>query len=200
MSFSYFLLTCVILVLALTPTLFNNPVWSVLAFIAVFLFIVCILLNLNIEFLAFVYAIVYIGAVAVLFLFVVMLLKVSAKYYIALNIYWIIFVASLICMFATQITIIIFRNLSVSFIKDNSIISYDNIYEINTTLTSLQNSFKRNELHDIAAKFYDSFNILFIETAFILLIALIGIIVLVLQETTQYNTLANATSSTVTII
>jgi NADH-quinone oxidoreductase subunit J len=46
-----------------------------------------ILLSLGIEFLAFVYAIVYIGAVAVLFLFVVMLLQVSSQYKRALNTY-----------------------------------------------------------------------------------------------------------------
>ena len=182
MSFSYFLLTGIVLILALTPTLFNNPVWSVLAFISVFLFIVCLLLNLNIEFLAFVYAIVYIGAVAVLFLFVVMLLNVSAKYQNSFNIYWILFTALVICLLGFQLTIIIFRNLAIYFFKNNTIISYNNIIEINETLITITNSFTRNELHEIAAKFYTIFNMLFIETAFILLIALIGIIVLTVQD------------------
>lgn len=187
MSFSYFFLTCIVLILALTPTLFNNPVWSVLAFISVFLFIVCLLLNLNIEFLAFVYAIVYIGAVAVLFLFVVMLLKVSAKYQKSFNIYWILFTALVICLLGFQLTIIIFHHLATYFFKNNTIISYNNINEINDVLITITNSFTRNELHEIAAKFYTIFNMLFIETAFILLIALIGIIVLTVQDKTVKN-------------
>jgi NADH-quinone oxidoreductase subunit J len=85
MLFTYLLLTIIILALALAPTLFNNPVRSVISFIAVFLLVAGILLSINIEFLAFVYAIVYIGAVAVLFLFIVMLLKVSTKYHPAFH-------------------------------------------------------------------------------------------------------------------
>lgn len=80
MTLMYIVLVLFILSLALTPTVFNNPVRSVIAFITVFLFIAFILISIDIEFLAYVYAIVYIGAVAVLFLFVVMFLKVATKY------------------------------------------------------------------------------------------------------------------------
>lgn len=85
MLFFYISLTFVILILAISPTIFNNPVRSVITFVSVFLSTAGILLSINIEFLAFVYAIVYIGAVAVLFLFIVMLLKVSTKYHPALH-------------------------------------------------------------------------------------------------------------------
>jgi NADH:ubiquinone oxidoreductase subunit 6 (subunit J) len=87
MILSVILLTLVAFSFALAPTVLNNAVYSVLCFIAVFLLISGILLSLGIEFLAFVYAIVYIGAVAVLFLFVVMLLQVSSQYKRAIKIY-----------------------------------------------------------------------------------------------------------------
>ena len=79
MIFFTILLTLLIFSFALAPIILNNAVYAVLCFIAVFLLISGILLSLGIEFLAFVYAIVYIGAVAVLFLFVVMLLQVSSE-------------------------------------------------------------------------------------------------------------------------
>ena len=87
MIFFTILLTLLIFSFALAPIILNNAVYAVLCFIAVFLLISGILLSLGIEFLAFVYAIVYIGAVAVLFLFVVMLLQVSSQYKRALNTY-----------------------------------------------------------------------------------------------------------------
>ena len=53
-----------------------NPVHSVLFLIMVFVMSAGVLLLLNVEFLAIVYVVVYVGAIAVLFLFVVMMLNV----------------------------------------------------------------------------------------------------------------------------
>lgn len=54
----------------------GNPVHSVLFLIMVFVMSAGILLLINVEFLAVVYVVVYVGAIAVLFLFVVMMLNV----------------------------------------------------------------------------------------------------------------------------
>src|SRR5690348_960700 len=116
-------LTLLIFSLALAPIILNNAVYSVLCFIAVFLFISCILLSLGIEFLAFVYAIVYIGAVAVLFLFVVMLLQVSSQYKRALKIYWV----GLLIFCVTIITLKIFKILIKTISISPYIFNYDSI-------------------------------------------------------------------------
>ena len=58
------------------PTLVN-PVYSLLCLILVFFQIVVFYLIIGAEFLAFVFLIVYVGAIAILFLFVIMLLNVK---------------------------------------------------------------------------------------------------------------------------
>ena len=54
----------------------NNPVHSVLFLILVFFNAIGLLLIFNVEFLAMIFLIIYVGAIAVLFLFVVMMLNV----------------------------------------------------------------------------------------------------------------------------
>jgi NADH-quinone oxidoreductase subunit J len=58
-----------------------NPVFSVLALVLVFLVVAGIFFCLDVDFIGVVFVIVYVGAIAVLFLFVVMMLdiKVTAK-------------------------------------------------------------------------------------------------------------------------
>ena len=183
MLFFYILLTFLILILAISPTIFNNPVRSVITFVSVFLFTAGILLSINIEFLAFVYAIVYIGAVAVLFLFVVMLLKVSSKYANALNIKSIFLLFFFFFFLTYKLVFTLAKNLSYfNNFKNSDLFSYNNIVEINIFSDKNFSYFSQNELYEISAKFYTLFGMLFIETAFILLIALIGIIVLVKQQ------------------
>jgi NADH-quinone oxidoreductase subunit J len=107
-------LTLLIFSFALAPLILNNAVYAVLCFISVFLFISCILLSIGIEFLAFVYAIVYIGAVAVLFLFVVMLLQVSSQYKRALKTYWIALLIFCVTIIAIKILKILAKTISIS--------------------------------------------------------------------------------------
>ena len=57
----------------------RNPVHSVLSLIAAFFSIACLFVLLGAEFLAMLMMIVYVGAVAVLFLFVVMMLNVAQQ-------------------------------------------------------------------------------------------------------------------------
>jgi NADH-quinone oxidoreductase subunit J len=53
---------------------FENPVYSVLSLLLVFLLAALLLLQLNVEFLAYTYIIVYVGAVVLLFVFVVFMI------------------------------------------------------------------------------------------------------------------------------
>ncbi|MCB1556457.1 MAG: NADH-quinone oxidoreductase subunit J [Alphaproteobacteria bacterium] len=72
----YFFAT--ILVCSATLVIFaRNPVHAVLFLILGFFNAACLFVLLGAEFLAFIVAIVYVGAVAVLFLFVVMMLEIS---------------------------------------------------------------------------------------------------------------------------
>lgn len=55
----------------------RNPIHSVLSLIAMFLLSAALLLCLEVEFLAFSFVIVYVGAIAILFLFIVMMLDIK---------------------------------------------------------------------------------------------------------------------------
>ena len=66
------------LLLAAGVVLLTNTIHSLLALIGVFICFVAIYLVQGIEYLAYVFLIVYVGAVAILFLFVIMLLNVKS--------------------------------------------------------------------------------------------------------------------------
>lgn len=61
---------------SLFAVLAKNPIHSILSLVFVFFAAACFSLILGVEFLALLFLIVYVGAIAVLFLFVVMLLNI----------------------------------------------------------------------------------------------------------------------------
>ena len=66
------------MLLAVFVIVYKNPVHSLLALIGVFVTTVLMFISFGAEYLAYVFLIVYVGAVAILFLFVVMLLNVKS--------------------------------------------------------------------------------------------------------------------------
>jgi NADH-quinone oxidoreductase subunit J len=76
-AIAFYLLAAVLLVCALAVVFARNPVHSVLFLIAAFFSAAGLFVLLGAEFLAMLLVIVYVGAVAVLFLFVVMMLDVD---------------------------------------------------------------------------------------------------------------------------
>lgn len=59
----------------------KNPVHSVLYLILIFIITICFFFLLGVEYLSFVFLIIYIGAIAVLFLFIVMMLNIKTIEY-----------------------------------------------------------------------------------------------------------------------
>lgn len=78
--FTSLLVPASLLVLSVCVPLFKNPVHSLLSLIGVFINAFVMYIALRAQYLAYVFLIVYVGAVAILFLFVVMLLNVRALY------------------------------------------------------------------------------------------------------------------------
>src|ERR1700723_1638254 len=76
-AIAFYLLSAVIIVSALAVVSARNPVHSVLFLIAAFFSAAGLFVLVGAEFLAMLLVIVYVGAVAVLFLFVVMMLDVD---------------------------------------------------------------------------------------------------------------------------
>jgi NADH-quinone oxidoreductase subunit J len=59
--------------------LLKNPVHSLFSLLISIISSICVLLLIKVEFLAYVFLIVYVGAIAILFLFVIMMLNIKVS-------------------------------------------------------------------------------------------------------------------------
>jgi len=66
-----------ILLLSLIVITVSNPIYALISLILIFFITALFLLSIHIEFLAFIYIIVYLGAIAILFLFVLMMFNLK---------------------------------------------------------------------------------------------------------------------------
>lgn len=73
----FYLFSSMIIISAFGLILFRNPVHSVLALIMMFLNVAALLIHFGAEFIGLMLILVYVGAIAVLFLFTVMMMNIS---------------------------------------------------------------------------------------------------------------------------
>jgi NADH-quinone oxidoreductase subunit J len=73
----FFILSVIYIVCALMVVFARNPIHSVLYLILIFIDTIGFFFLLGVEYLSFVFLIIYVGAIAVLFLFVVMMLNIK---------------------------------------------------------------------------------------------------------------------------
>ena len=143
----------------------SNPVHSVLFLIFAFFNIAIIFLLSNAEFIAMTLIIVYVGAVAVLFLFVVMMLNINEVLVKEGFLKYFPLGLILISIFLTEL-IFVFRDLDL-FNPSNSGISISNLISQGNENTK-----------SIGLFLYTDFFIIFQISGFLLLVAMIGAIVL----------------------
>lgn len=151
----------------------KNPLHSVIFLIFVFCNVVLILLLQGIDFLAMVFLIVYIGAIAVLFLFVVYMLNIKLIEINELN--WQYLFGLFVSLFFFSIFIFIF------FTTQN----FD-FYNFETNLNFfvwLNVLFDIQNLRILALILYLDFYLIFIIIGLILLVAMLGAIVLTSKRT-----------------
>ena len=151
-----------------------NPVHSVLFLIFAFFNAAIIFLFSNAEFLAMTLLIVYVGAVAVLFLFVVMMLNINEAQIKDGFLKYFPFGLILMTIFLTELIIIF---------KDTSIVPIENIgIEISNLLASGNDNTK-----SLGLFLYTDFFIIFQISGFLLLVAMIGAIVLAHDDKTNFR-------------
>lgn len=151
----------------------KNPLHSVIFLIFVFCNVVLILLLQGIDFLAMVFLIVYIGAIAVLFLFVVYMLNIKLIEINELN--WQYLFGLFVSLFFFSIFIFFFFT-----------IQNFNFYNFETNLNFfiwLNVLFDIQNLRILALILYLDFYLIFIIIGLILLVAMIGAIVLTSKRT-----------------
>ena len=170
----FYLFLILILISALGVIISRNIVQSVLYLILVFFLCSLLFIYLGADFIGLIILIVYIGAIAVLFLFVVMMLNVR--------------VLELSSTFSVYLPLAIF--LSVIFLSLIFMLYFNsfNIVEFNTILT-YTNWPNYNNIKIIAIGqllFNESF-ILFIGATLLLFVAMIGVIILTLNKKNKIN-------------
>lgn len=163
--FSFFSFISAIMVVTL-----SNAVHSVLFLIIVFCNVASLLLIMGTEFFSFMFLIVYVGAIAVLFLFVVMMLNVKTN------------PIKIDAFSVLPIGLIVFSVVSIQIINilENHFTLIENSY-LTYTPWLLENNYLTN-VETIGTFLYTKFSLLFILCGLILLVAMIGAIVLTMHQ------------------
>jgi NADH-quinone oxidoreductase subunit J len=168
----YILFFFIIVISSMGVLLSKNPIHSVFFLIIVFLHVSFLLLLLHVEFLAFLIFIVYLGAIAVLFLFVIMMFNIH-----------ILEARDNIVRFIPLAIIAILIMLEISYVTDWiefkwGILSFQDFFYIHKNWYNLLNS-KDNII--VLSIIYNYYLYHFILASLILLVAMIGAIMLTLN-------------------
>lgn len=160
----------------------KNPIHSLVWLIIAFLLATIIMLMLKAEFLALLFLIVYLGAIAVLFLFVIMMLSIRIQTKHTLFRY---FPAAVILGFI--ITTVVFSMLRVGIgVNADHLMAVKqiNAFEVNTEKSLI-------DIKQIGFSLYDSYGLFFLAAGWILLISMIVSIAIVMNKNYIYSNRKN---------
>ena len=169
----------------------NNPIKSLLYLILLFLFISIYLNLIDLTFIGLSYLVIYIGAVSILFIFILMLINIRVSE-LQNNTKNSLFLAFLITILFNYIILPllpynynILNNYIFNFtLKDNSSI-YDNIYYKKLYVTSSSwdtNLIENSNIISIGNVMYTNYNIWLIIASLILILAMVGAIVITIKQ------------------
>ncbi len=175
MEFLHFFLCSLLILSGLWVSVSLNPIESVLFLILAFCNTAAILFIFNVEFLGLLFIIIYVGAVAVLFLFIIMMLNIKNQDNFALNSSYIKNIYDKIKFFLFLfLVIVLFLFLQNSFAQD-TFLFFDRTFDFVSVFDKL------NNIDVIGQVLYNYFISCFLLAGLVLLIALIGAIVLTLR-------------------
>lgn len=199
--FSLDLISFISILSSILVIITRNPVISVLFLIVLFINIACYLILIGINFIGLTYILVYVGAIAVLFLFIIMLLNIKLSElqtdnYNALPLGTIVGI-----MFLYPIYTIIPSSLNQLSNFSYSIFHWFNWLFTNIQLNNINNNNNNKvdilwiyqdkwdlnlipytQISSIGNIMYTNYSILFLIISFILLLAMVGSIVLSLKQ------------------
>jgi NADH-quinone oxidoreductase subunit J len=169
-------LSAIYIFCALMVVFAKNPIYSVLYLILIFINTVCFFFLLGVEYLSFVFLIIYVGAIAVLFLFVVMMLNIKTIEYNENFLKYLPIGGLMLCLLFLEFCYIFdmdfLENMHINFkvsSNDLSLFWFDYVDEANT-------------LSLFAVILYTYYSHLLIIAGLILLLAMIGSIMLTLTN------------------
>ena len=175
MEILHFFLCSLLILSGLWVSISLNPIESVLFLILAFCNTAAILFIFNVEFLGLLFIIIYVGAVAVLFLFIIMMLNIKNPNDSVLNISYLKSIYDKIKIFVFSfLVIVLFLFLQNTFQQDTFL-----FFDKNFDFVSIFD--KLNNIDVIGQVLYNYFIICFLLAGLVLLISLIGAIVLTLR-------------------
>lgn len=176
-------LLILVLSCALLTFLNDNTVYSILFLILTFLFSALLLFLLQCDFLAFIFLIIYVGAVAILFLFVISLLDIENFTIISslkndipiLLIFFLVFIFEILYSFFNFFEIDLSTLLVLNFLPTTYYLDWLNINESFTNINLF------------GCVLYSKFFLFVLISGFILLIAILGSVALTTTFNNNYN-------------
>lgn len=171
------LLGCLIFIIFI-----SNPIHSILLLILTFILGSIFLFIINMNFFAISFLIVYIGAIVVLFLFIIMMLDIKAinttqslkNFIISYDFFLIIFILFEIFYLLNYNS---HYNESLNFLEDNNI-----LFDWNIQIDYSKFLYQVTHLNAIGIALFTSYQVSFMLASFLLFIAMIGAIVLTIEE------------------
>lgn len=159
----------------------KNPIHSVLYLIIAFCNVSCLLILLEVEFLALIFIIVYVGAIAVLFLFVVMMLNVKISELTESSLRYLPVGGLLGVIFLCEIGLVVGNDLvpSMSALSRSALIADLHLLGCSKVCWNLFLETSSN-VHLFGLVIYTNFVYLFLVASLILLVSMVGAIVLTL--------------------
>ena len=198
------LITVVSIIATVLIIISKNPIVSVLFLIGLFFSIACYLILLGLNFIGISYLLVYVGAVSILFLFILMLINVRVSELVTENtnsIPLVLVTAVLFMIPAQQVLPLHTFNVSVANLFFNMVTylfaaPYNNYtdkyahYNTNNTLCVTSKLWDGNiaeatHITSIGNVMYTNYSMWLIITSIILLLAMVGTIVINLNNTNQ---------------
>lgn len=192
MAFLFYLFSSFQIVSAFRVIQSKNPVYSVLFLILVFFNSSALLLLLGLDLFALLFLVVYVGAIAVLFLFVVMMLNVKLVEinekrlrYLPLGAFFVLlFFFEMFLIFEDDVISVHDANINQSLPESSS-----SLFESSSRV--LESSFQEysqlldtsSNIQTIGLAIYTNYFLFFLIASLILLVAMIGAIVLTMHKT-----------------
>jgi NADH-quinone oxidoreductase subunit J len=168
---------------SISVILTNNPVYSVLSLIACFFNATCLLLIMGIEFIPISFIVIYVGAIAVLFLFVLMMLNLKSAELSQNNAMLIPILVIVFTAFAFQFFIFFSGNsinsLNLRALDLGMLFEFYGSYHLSQFLSWLLID---NNMESVGKPLFTTYSFEFFITSLILFIAMICSIVLTLHK------------------
>jgi NADH-quinone oxidoreductase subunit J len=179
----FFLLVVFGLISSMMVVLTKNPVFSILFLILCFCDVSCMLFLLEIEYLPLMFLVIYVGAIAVLFLFVIMMLNIKIAEMKENSLHFLPIVIIFSVIFSFQINIMLQANFSS---YSYNLLNYNLNNDLLLSFTNFTNSIyfyqKLSNIKAISFIIFTEYYHLLIIASLILLLGMVSTIVLTLQK------------------